>query len=232
MIWVDSVSVLADMDLRPMSEDDRANSRPTKFQADLAQAMRATVATARQATVEQCDSDAKAYTEQLRAGMNGETASLRTAASADYGTIRERSKLEAERIRVETEERISRRHSQLERELQEHSSAVEIELQRVAERVQGFEAEVAQFFERLLQGNDPASLAALASQLPVAPAFVDPDPAALAHDLRLGGSSAMQADSLPIPDQTREVVPDHWWMDSPTALAARAHAKTGLGEPD
>jgi len=41
----------------------------------------------------------------------------------------------------------------------------------------------------------------------------------------------MEADSLPVPDQTPEVVPDHWWMDSPAALAARARAKTGPGEP-
>jgi len=215
MIWVDGVSMLADMDLRPMSEDDRATRRPTKFQADLAQAMRATVETARLATVEQCESDAKAYAEQLRAGTNGETASRRTAASADYGAIRQWSKLEAERIRVETEERTSRRHSQLEMELQEYNSAVELELQRVGERIQAFDAEVAQFFERLLQATDPASLAAMASQLPVSRAFGDPDPAALVHNLRLSRSPIKKTDSLPIPDKTPEAVPDGWWMDSP-----------------
>jgi len=231
MIWVDSVSMLADMDLRPMIDNDRATRRPTQFLADLAQAMRATAETARQATVEQCKSDADAYTEQLRAGTNGETASLRTASSADNGAIREWSKAEAERIRVEMEERISRRQSQLEEELQEYNSAIDIELQRVGERVQAFEAEVAQFFERLLQGTDPASVAKMASQLPVSPAFGDPDPAALVHDLRMSRSPAAQADSLPVPDQTPEVVTDHWWMDSPAALAARVHAKPGPGEP-
>jgi hypothetical protein len=215
MIWVDDVSMLADMDLRPMNENDKATRRPTQFLADLAQAMRAAAETARQATVEQCKSDANAYTEQLRAGTNGETASLRTAASADNGAIREWSKVEAERIRVETEQRIARRYSQLEEELQEGNYAIEIELQRVGERVQAFEAEVAQFFERLLQGTDPASFAAMASQLPVSPAFVDSDPAALVHDLRLSRSPTRRADSVPVPDQTPEVVPDGWWMDSP-----------------
>jgi len=231
MIWVDSVSMLADMDLRPMSETDRATRGPTQFLADLAQAMRATAETARQATVEQCKSDANAYTEQLRAGTTGETASLRTAASADNSAIREWSKAEAERIRIEMEERISRRHSQLEEELQEYNSAIEIELQRVGERVQAFEAEVAQFFERLLQGTDPASFATMASQLPVSSPFVDPDPATLVHNLRLSRSPTMEADSLPVPDQTPEVVPDGWWMDSPGGLAARVRVKTGPGEP-
>jgi hypothetical protein len=231
MIWVDSVSMLADMDLRPMIENDRATRRPTQFLADLAQAMRVAAETARQATVEQCKSDANSYTEQLRAGTNGETASLRTASSADNGAIREWSKAEAERIGVEMEERISRRHNQLEKELQEYNSAIDIELQRVGERVQAFEDEVAQFFERLLQGTDPASLAKMASQLPVSPAFGDPDPAALVHDLRMSRSPAVQADSLPVPDQTPEVVTDRWWMDSPAALAARVRAKPGPGEP-
>ena len=230
MIQVDSVSMLAHMDLRSMSENYRATRRPTQFLADLAQAMRATAETARQATVEQCKSDANAYTEQLRAGTTGEIASLRTAASADNGAIREWSKVEAERIRIEMEERISHRHSQLEEELQEYSSAIEIELQRVGERVQAFEAEVAQFFERLLQGTDPASFATMASHLPVSPPFVDPDPGALVHDLRLSRSPAMQADSLSVPDQTPEEVQDHWWMDSPAALAARVRAKPGPGE--
>ena len=137
---------------------------------------------------------------------------------------------EAQRIRSEVEEPISRRHSQLEEELQEYNSAMEIELQRVGERVQAFEAEVAQFFERILQGTDPASFATMASQLPVSSPFVDPDPGALVRDLRLSRSPAMQADSLSVPDQTPEEVQDHWWMDSPAALAARVRAKTGPGE--
>jgi len=52
MIQVDSFSMLAHMDLRSMSENDRPTRRPTQFLADLAQAMRATVETARQATIE------------------------------------------------------------------------------------------------------------------------------------------------------------------------------------
>ena len=198
-----------------MSENDRETRRPTRFLADLAQAMRRTAETALQATVEQCKSDAITYTEQLGAGTNGGIASLRTAASADNGAIREWSKAEAERIRVETEQRIARRYSQLEEELQECNYAIEIELQRIGERVRTFEAEVGQFFERFLQGTDPASFAAMASQLPVSPAFGDPNPAALIHDLRLSRSQTMQANPKRVPGQTPAVAPDRWWTDSP-----------------
>jgi hypothetical protein len=203
------------MDLQPMSENDMETRRPTRFLADLAQAMRGTAETALQATVEQCKSDAITYTEEVRAGTNGGIASLRAAASADNGAIREWSKAEMERIRVETEQRIARRYSQLEEELQECNYAIEIELQRIGERVRTFEAEVGQFFERFLQGTDPASFAAMASQLPASPAFGDPNPAALIHDLRLSRSQTMRANPKRVPGQTPGAAPDRWWTDSP-----------------
>lgn len=214
-----------------MSENDKATRRPTQFMADLAQAMRTTAETARQATVEQCGLDAKAYTEQLRAGTSGGITSLRTATIADVGAIRDWSREEAERVRGETEERISRRNSELEAELQEYGSAVETELQRVRERVQAFEAEVDGFFERLLQGTDPLSFAKMAAQLPDPPPFINPDPGALVRDLRLGRSPATQADSIPVPDQTPEVVLDRWWIDSPATIETRLRGKTDPGEP-
>lgn len=231
MIWVDSVSMLADTDVRPMSENDKATRRPTQFLADLTQAMRTAAETERQAIVEQCKSDANAYTEQMLAGTNGDTASLRAAASADNGAIRGWSKAEAERIRIETEERISRRDSQLEQELQEYNAAIEAELQRVGERVRTFEVEIAQFFERLMQGTDPASLAKMASQLPESPAFGDPSLAASVRNRGSSRSPKVAADSLPVPEQTPEAGPDQWWMDSPRGLGAKARGKTGPGEP-
>lgn len=213
-----------------MSVNETATRRPIQFLADLAQAMRATAETARPATIAQCESDAKAYTEHLRARTNSEVASLHKAARVDVGAIREWSKAEAERIRIETEERILRRHRQLEEELEEYDSAIEIELHRVGEQVQAFEAEVAQYFEQLLQDTDAASFATMVARMPDPPAFVDPDPGTLVHDLRLRRSQAMPADSLSISGETPEEVPDHWWMDSPAALAARVRSKVGSGQ--
>ena len=75
-----------------MSANDTETRRPKQFLADLVRAMGEAARAARQETVEQCQSDAKAYTERLRAGTNSGAAELHKAAVADVGTIRDQSK--------------------------------------------------------------------------------------------------------------------------------------------
>lgn len=166
---------------------------PNRFLADLTQAMRATAETARQGTIDQCHADAKAYTEQLHARTDDEAASLRKAAEADVSAIRDWSKAETERIRVETEQRIARRRELLEQELQEYNSAIELEIERVQKRVQGFEGEVAQFFEQLLQEADPTLFASMAAQMPDPPSFTDSDHGSLNDDIRQRREQIMRA---------------------------------------
>ena len=157
---------------------------PNRFMADLTQAMRSTAETARQATVEQCQADAKAYTEQLHSRTDDEAASLRKAAEADVSAIRDWSKAEMERIRVETEQRIARRRELLEQELQEYNAAIELEIERVQKRVAAFEGEVTQFFEQLLQEADPTVFASMAAQMPDPPVFSVSDRSGATADLR------------------------------------------------
>ncbi len=157
---------------------------PNRFMADLTQAMRSTAQTARQATVEQCQADAKAYTEQLHSRTDDEAASLRKAAEADVSAIRDWSKAEMERIRVETEQRIARRRELLEQELQEYNAAIELEIERVQKRVAAFEGEVTQFFEQLLQEADPTVFASMAAQMPDPPVFSVSDRSGVTADLR------------------------------------------------
>jgi hypothetical protein len=157
---------------------------PNRFMADLTQAMRSTAETARQGTVEQCQADAKAYTEQLHSRTDDEAASLRKAAEADVSAIRDWSKAEMERIRVETEQRIARRRELLEQELQEYNAAIELEIERVQKRVAAFEGEVAQFFEQLLQEADPTVFASMAAQMPDPPVFSVSDRSGTTADLR------------------------------------------------
>ncbi len=151
--------------------NEAAARHPNRFLADLTQAMRSTAETARQATIDQCHADAKAYVEKLHARTDDEAASLRKSAEADVSAIREWSKAEIERIRVETEQRIARRRELLEQELQEYNASVELEIERVDKRVGGFEEEVAQFFEQLLQEADPTIFASKAAQMPDPPEF-------------------------------------------------------------
>jgi hypothetical protein len=164
--------------------NETAARHPNRFLADLIQTMRSTAETARQATIEQCQADAKAYTEKLHARTDDEAASLRKAAEADVSAIRDWSKAEMERIRVETEQRISRRRELLEQELQEYNSAIELEIERVQKRVAAFEEEVASFFQQLAQEGDPTVFASMAAQMPDPPEFSEADRGMVSDDLR------------------------------------------------
>ncbi len=173
--------------------NETAARHPNRFLADLTQAMRSTAETARQATIEQCQQDAKAYTEKLHARTDDEAASLRKAAEADVSAIRDWSKAEMERIRVETEQRISRRRELLEQELQEYNSAIELEIERVQQRVTQFETEVASFFEQLAQEADPTVFASMAAQMPDPPAFEQAERGGIVPDMRARRDQIMRA---------------------------------------
>ena len=164
--------------------NDTGARHPNRFLADLTLAMHSTAETARQATIDQCQADAKAYTEQLRARKEDETASLRKTAEADVIAIRDWSKAEVERIRIENEQRISRRRELLDQELQEYNSGIEFEIERVQKRVQSFQDEIAQYFEQLLQEADPTTFAGMGARMPEPPVFTDVDRGHLATDIR------------------------------------------------
>ena len=211
--------------------NESAAHQPNRFLADLTSAMRATAETARQATLDQCKTDAKAYVEQLHVKTEEEAQDLRKAADDDVATIRERSKARIERIRVETDERITRRGQLLEQELQEYNSAIEAEIARVQERVEAFEAELELFFEQLLQSAsaDPTTFASMATQVPDPPAFTELDRQALANELREKREEAVRKTAAEEtgPDGSngqKEELPDFWWMDSPATLARSASA--------
>ncbi|MGZ6265567.1 MAG: hypothetical protein ACXWN4_01490 [Candidatus Limnocylindrales bacterium] len=200
--------------------NETAARHPNRFLADLILTMRSTAETARQGTIEQCQADAKAYTEKLHARTDDEAASLRKAAEADVSAIRDWSKAEMERIRVETEQRISRRRELLEQELQEYNSAIELEIERVQKRVTSFEQEVAQFFEQLKQESDPTIFASMAAQMPDPPEFAESDRTSIAEDLRArreqivrpavaerGGANGSQpAETEAVPEMAEETV--------------------------
>jgi hypothetical protein len=182
-----------------MSVNETAARHPNRFLADLTQAMRTTAEMARQGTIEQAQADAKAYVERLHARTEDEAASLRKAADTDVSAIRDWSKAEMERIRVETEQRVTRRRELLGQELQEYNSGIELEVQRVEKRVSGFEEEVAQFFEQLLQEADPTIFASMAAQMPDPPAFTDFANGSLTADLRARRDQIMRTD-IALPD--------------------------------
>lgn len=219
--------------------NETAARHPNRFLADLIQTMRSTAETARQGTIEQCQADAKAYTEKLHARTDDEAASLRKAAEADVSAIRDWSKAEMERIRVETEQRISRRRELLEQELQEYNSAIELEIERVQKRVTAFEAEVAQFFEQLRQESDPTVFASMAAQMPDPPEFSASERGSITEDFRARREQIIrsaapetaapeageqEADAAPVPELGDEAV------DARLAGTRGAAAKPPAGE--
>lgn len=239
---------------RETSVNDTSADRSKQFLADLGKAMHSTAEAARLAATDECRSNAQAYTEYLRA--NSEGASLHKAAAADITAIRDLSKAEMERTRQETEQRISQRNELLEEALRDYTSAVDLEIERVQQSVQGFEDELARFFEQLLHG-DPTDFATMAANVPDPPEFPEPDPEALVHVLRLRREQLLAIETSPetsletgpetgpetspetsletnlengpepspetSPD-AKEVLPDHWWLDSPATLAARTQS--------
>ncbi|MGZ6266766.1 MAG: hypothetical protein ACXWN4_07665 [Candidatus Limnocylindrales bacterium] len=165
--------------------NNTSTGRPRQFLADLADAMRTTAEAERLATIERCQANAKAYIEHLNSQTNADAASLQQAAVADISAIREGSRSTVERTRKETERRILERQELMEQELQECAAAAESEAERVQQRVRAYEEELARSFEQLAQITDPTDFANLASEMPGAPAFGEPDPAALVHEFRL-----------------------------------------------
>ena len=212
--------------------NETAARHPNRFLADLTQAMRSTAETARQATIDQCQADAKTYVEKLHARTDDEAASLRKAAEADVSAIRDWSKAEVERIRVETEQRIARRRELLEQELLEYNSAIELEIERVQKRVTGFEEEVAQFFEQLMQEADPTIFASMAAQMPDPPAFSDQDRGTLTTELKARREKIMRSDGVGSADgEPSELIGANAQAEAQAAAAAASGGRAAPAKP-
>jgi hypothetical protein len=148
-----------------------AGRKANKFMADLTKAMQVAAESARADTLERFQNEAKAHIESIHATTAEESGQLRKRADDDIAGIREWSKNEIARIREETDERVQHRKEKLEREIEAHAAEIERRIERVQNRVAGFEAEMAYFFERLLAEEDPTRFAAMAETLPEPPPF-------------------------------------------------------------
>ncbi len=148
-----------------------AAKRPNKFLADLTKAMQAAAESARDEAMARIQADAKSHIEAIHERSSTDAADLRRKADDDVAAIREWSKAEIARIREETDEKISARKGNLEFEIEEHAARIERQIEHVQGRVSGFEADMAQFFEKLLSEEDPTRFASLAENLPEPPPF-------------------------------------------------------------
>ena len=146
-----------------------APKKPSKLIADLAAAMRTTAESAREQSVSQLEADATKVVEQIRAGATEGAAALHQRADDDIASIREWSKAEIARVREETDHRISDRKAALESEVAGHAAAIDRRVEAVERTVAEYQAEMADFFDRLLQEQDPGHLATIAETMPEPP---------------------------------------------------------------
>jgi hypothetical protein len=191
--------------------------------ADLTKAMQAAAETAREDTLARFNAEAKTHIEHIHATSATEATDLRKQADDDVAAIRDWSKAEIARIREETDERISHRKAGLEREIEEHAAYIERRIERVQARVNAFEAEMAEFFDRLLAEDDPTRFAAMAESLPEPPPFDGEAPEPRAAAVAVEAAAEPVADAEPEPaDASVEVVA----TDEVEAPAAEAVAET------
>src|SRR5258705_7228657 len=146
-----------------------AARRPTKFMADLSRAMQAAAESSRDETMARLSSEAKTVVEGIHAASTEEGASLRRRADDAVAAVREWSKGEIARIREETEARIATRKTALDGEIEAHAQVVEVRVQQVAATISEFEAQMAEFFERLHAEEDPTRIATMAEAMPDPP---------------------------------------------------------------
>ena len=143
--------------------------RPTKFMADLSRAMQTAAESSRDETMTRFASDAKVAVEEIRTGSADEAAGLRRRADDDVAAVREWSKTEIARIREETDARIVARKAALDGEMDAFAAIIEARVERVNKTVTEFEAEMSEFFERLLAEQDPTRIATMAQAMPDPP---------------------------------------------------------------
>jgi len=148
-----------------------AMRRTNKFLAELTKAMQVAAESAREETMARLQAEAKTSVEQIHERSATEAADLRRQADDDVAAIREWSKAEIARLRDETDQKIATRKARLEQDIEEHAAQIEHRMEKVQGRVSAFEAEMGQFFERLLAEEDPTQFAAMAEKLPEPPPF-------------------------------------------------------------
>ena len=220
--------------------------RTTKLMADLSRAMQTAAETARDETVARFLTDSKTAVEEIQAASQVEAADLRRRADDDVAVVREWSKAEIARIREETDTRIAARKQALDGEIEAHAAVVETRVQRVGATVEAFQAEMDEFFQRLLAEQDPTRIATMAESMPEPPDLArlaasiteaDPAPSASSEAPVAGATEAEPETVEPAADQVTSEGSDAGEAEAALAArldfaAAEAEAATFSGDLD
>jgi hypothetical protein len=205
-----------------------AARRPTKFMADLSRAMQAAAESSRDETIARLTAEAKTVVEEIHAASTEEGASLRRRADDDVAAVREWSKGEIARIREETEARIATRKTALDGEMDAHAQVVEARVQQVAATISEFEAQMAEFFERLHAEEDPTRIATMAEAMPDPPDLANVVASIAEPPVEPFDPGAARLALLPETAQPTEAAP----QAGPDFAAAEAEALAYTGDED
>ena len=218
-----------------VTTEPAAGRKPNKFMVDLTRAMQGAAETAKADTLARFIADAKAHIETIHASTALEATELRKQADDDVASIREWSKAEIARIREETDERITHRKSRLEREIEAHAADIEGRIERVQRRVDAFEAEMADFFQRLIAEEDATRFAAMAESLPEPPPFDDDsafDPANIAETAAQEPVAEEHVADLALVDATNELPAERAVVVEPWPEARAEESADTVGAAD
>jgi hypothetical protein len=201
--------------------EPRLPRRDNPLVAGLVKAMREAAIASRAETTARLESEATARVEAIRARATTEAGDLRKRAEDDVNGIREWSKAEIARLRQETDDKIEARRAELAAEAARHATGVDRLVEQVKTTVTAFEADMDEFFERLLAESDPARLATLAEQAPEPPDLSGDGPAPY-YDVAVEGDT--HSEGMSAVDVVRRLHADD---------AAEAEAEAGEGlDPD
>jgi hypothetical protein len=142
---------------------------PSRFQADLMQAIFSATRDECVSLVEQARADGAAAVDTLRRQAEDEAAALQQRADEDQAETQEWLRLETERLNAEYERRVGERRDALAVEVEAHAADVERRVETTQGRVTTYEEQMKEYVARLADAPDPAGLVAVAQQIPEPP---------------------------------------------------------------
>jgi len=199
------------------TSDITAPDDNTAFLAELAKAMKTTVAVERTRITQDADRRRDAHIAGINDRRESESAKMRELAQDDLKGIDAWAERERQRIQAERERRAASVRKDLESSLAEHRAKIDGEIQAVDAAVATYRSEVEAFFSVLAQESDPVAIAQHAGQRPVFPTLE-----------AVATPEASAPDAGPTQDSTPAVAAE----SAPAATAEAAAAETSIASTE
>jgi hypothetical protein len=148
-----------------------ANEPPSPFLRSLVDAMRGVAEEARDANLAELKTLVEKRVEQIDARTQERAEDLRRRSELDIKGVGDWERGEVERIRSEAERKVEARRQQLEQQLSDQEQQTAREIAAMRTRLADHERELAAFFARLTQIDDPAEFVSIAKLIPQAPSL-------------------------------------------------------------